>query len=50
MHWNGGHLGHVTIVISVEFSFYVPESLPTKSDSKWPSSFSEKPVLIFICK
>ena len=38
---NGGHLGHVTIVISVEFHFNVPESLHTKFDSNGPA-VSEK--------
>ena len=30
---------HVTSIISVEFYFHVPESLHTKFDLKWLSSF-----------
>ena len=43
----GGHLGHVTSIISINFHFIVPESLHKKFGSKRPR---EKPVLIFICK
>ena len=28
---HGGHLGHVTSIISTNFHFYVPKSLQTKS-------------------
>ena len=31
---NGGHLGHVTIAILLEFHFHVSEILHTKFDSK----------------
>ena len=47
---HGGHLGHVTNIMSLNFNFRVPESLHTKFGSKWPTGFVEKPVLIFICK
>ena len=42
----GGHLGHMTSIISTNFHFLVPESL----HSKWLSVILEKPVLVFICK
>ena len=32
-------IGNVTSNISVELHFHAPESLHTKFDSKWPSSF-----------
>ena len=46
----GGHLGHVTSIISSNFHFLVPESLHTKFGWKWPNGVLEKQVLIFICK
>ena len=39
----GGHLGHVTSIMSSDFHFLVPESFHTKFDSDRYSSFSEKP-------
>ena len=35
----GGHLGHVTSIMSSNFRFLVPESLHTKFDLQWHSSF-----------
>ena len=36
---HGGHLGHVTRIMSTDFHFLVPESFHTKFGSEWPSSF-----------
>ena len=36
---HGGHLGHVTSIMSSDFHFLVPESFQTKFSSEWPSSF-----------
>ena len=36
---HGGHLGHMTSIISANFHFLVPESLHTKFGSKWHSGF-----------
>ena len=46
---HGGHLGHVTSIISTHLHFFVRESMHIKFGSEWPSAFIEKPVLIFIC-
>ena len=35
----GGHLGHVTRIMFINFHFLVPESFHTKVSSEWPSSF-----------
>ena len=35
----GGHLGHVTSIMSSDFHFLVPESFHTKFSSYWRSSF-----------
>ena len=35
----GGHLGHVTSIMSSDFHFLVPESFHTKFGSEWLSSF-----------
>ena len=35
----GGHLGHVTRIMLINFHFFVPESFHTKFGSEWPSSF-----------
>ena len=35
----GGHLGHVTSIISSDFHFLVPESFHTKFDTDPQSSF-----------
>ena len=35
----GGHLGHVTSIMSSDFHLLVPESSHTKFLSEWPSSF-----------
>ena len=45
----GGHLGHVTSIMSSNFHFLVPESFLTKFGSELRSSFWENPVLIFVC-
>ena len=36
---NGGHLGHVTSIISSDFHFLVPESFHKKFGADWQSSF-----------
>ena len=36
---HGGHLGHVTSIMSLDFYFLVPESFHTKFNSEWPSTF-----------
>ena len=36
---HGGHLGHVTSIMSSDLHFLVPESFHTKFNSEWPSSF-----------
>ena len=46
---HGGHLGHVTSIMSSDFHFLVPESFHKKFDSDRHSSFSENLVLIFVC-
>ena len=33
---HGGHLGHVTSIISSDFHFIVPETFHTKFSSEWP--------------
>ena len=35
----GGHLGHVTSIMLINFHFLVPESSHTKFGSEWLSSF-----------
>ena len=35
----GGHLGHVTSTMLINFHFLVPESFHTKFGSEWFSSF-----------
>ena len=35
----GGHLGHVTSIMSSDFNFLVPENFHTKFGSEWLSSF-----------
>ena len=36
---HGGHLGHVTSIMSSDFHFLLPESVPTKFGSDRQSSF-----------
>ena len=36
---HGGHLGHVTSMISTHFHFHVPKSLHTKFGNKRPRGF-----------
>ena len=36
---HGGHLDHVTSIMSSDIHFLVPESFHTKFSSEWPSSF-----------
>ena len=36
---SGGHLGHVTSILIMDFNLLVPESLHTKFGQKWLSSF-----------
>ena len=40
----GGHLGHVTSIMSSDFHFLVPESFHRKFGSDWHSSFWENLV------
>ena len=40
----GGHLGHVTSIMSSNFHFHVPESFHTKFGTEWHRSFSEDPI------
>ena len=40
----GGHLGHVTSIMSSDFHFLVPESFHTKFGLDRHSSFRENPV------
>ena len=40
----GGHLGHMTRIMSSDFHFLVPESFHTKFGSDRPSNFWENPV------
>ena len=35
----GGHLGHVTSIMLINFNFLVPESFHTKFGSEWLTSF-----------
>ena len=37
--YNGGHLGHVTSIMLLNFNFLVHKSLHTKFGSKWPTGF-----------
>ena len=39
IYWHGGHLGHVTSIMSSDFHFHVPESFHTKFGSDRHSSF-----------
>ena len=36
---HGGHLGHVTSMISTNFHFLVPESFHTNFGAEWQTSF-----------
>ena len=36
---HGGHLGHVTRIMLINFHFLVPESFHTKFSSEWRRSF-----------
>ena len=36
---HGGHLDHVTSIMSLDFNFLVPKSLHIKFGSKWHTSF-----------
>ena len=49
MYGRGGHLGHVTIIMSSDFHFLVPESFHKKLNSDRHSSVLENPVRIFVC-
>ena len=46
---HGGHLGHVTSIISSDLYTLVPESFHIKFGSDRHSSFLENLVQIFIC-
>ena len=39
IHGRGGHLGHVSSIMLINFHFLVPESFLTKFGSEWLSSF-----------
>ena len=41
---HGGHLGHVTSIVSTDFNFLVPESFHIKFGSDQKSSFCENLV------
>ena len=43
-YWHGGHLGHVTSIMSSDLYFLVPESFHKKFGSDRHSSFLENPV------
>ena len=47
MYGHGGHLGHVTRIMSSDFHFFVPETLHTKFGSDRHSSFFKKSGLNF---
>ena len=49
IYWHGGHLGHVTSIMSSDFHFLVPESFHTKFGSDRHNSFLENLVQIFKC-
>ena len=36
---HGGHLGHVTRIMLINFHFLVPESFQRKFRSEWPSTW-----------
>ena len=42
---NGGHVGHVTQLISINFHSYSPSSFNMKFGSKSPNCFCQKQVL-----
>ena len=44
MYGPGGHLGHVTSIMSSDFHFLVPESFHKKIGSDQQSKFLENPV------
>ena len=44
MYGPGGHLGHVTSIMSSDFHSLVPESLHKKFGSDQQSKFRENPV------
>ena len=44
IYWHGGHLGHVTSIMSSDFHFLVLESFHTKFGSDQHSSFIDNPV------
>ena len=44
MYGRGGHLGHVTSIVSSDFHFLVPESFHTKFGLDRHSSFWENQV------
>ena len=46
---HGGHLGHVTSIMSSDFHFLVPESFHKKIGSDRQTSFRENLVRIFLC-
>ena len=37
--WAGGHLGHVTSIVSSDFHFLIPENFHKKFGPDWHSSF-----------
>ena len=44
LYGHGGHLGHVTSIMSSDFHFLVPESFHAKFGSDRHNSFRENPV------
>ena len=45
---HGGHLGHLTLLICINFHSHSPISFHEKFGSEWFNSFREKQVLILI--
>ena len=44
LYWRGGHLGHMTRNICVNFRFSTLKSFHMKFELKWSSGFREKDV------
>ena len=42
---HGGHVGHVTQLICINFHSFSPSSFHMNFGSKWPNCFREKQVL-----
>ena len=44
MYGNGGHLGHVTLIINIHIGSPIPKMLHIKFGFNWPSDFRGKNV------